>query len=324
MARYLLRRLLLALPALLLLVTVAFALLELSPADPAVKAATRGTLLPRPEAVERYRQEFRLDEPVYVRYGYWLRGLATGDLGISWDTREPITHVLRTTLPRTLLLVGLGLLIAWMLALSLGTLAGIAPRSLFAHALNTLIAILVGTPTFVVALLALFVFAVHWRVFPTGGMVDAGSPTTIGQVARHVALPALVMGISYFGWYARVVAASVTDVSQRTYVTTARAKGLSALAVNGRHILRPALVPFMAQVGTSLSVLVGGSYAVEVVFSWPGLGREALRAARQEDYPVVMALVLVTGLVVIVGNLLADVIVALIDPRVRLERPHGG
>lgn len=320
MTAYVVRRVITVIPFLLLLSVLTFALLELAPGDPAVKAAARSGTLPRAEDVAFYREMFHLDDPVHVRYLYWLGGVVQGDLGLSWDTREPISSVLLRTVPRSMLLVGLGFLIAWTFALVLGTLAGSRPTSAGTAVLDTVIAILVGMPVFVLALIALFLFSVHWQIFPTGGMVSTGSETTFGEVARHVALPAMVLGVSFFGWYTRVVAAGVTETRSRLFITTARAKGLPETLISRRHLLRPSLVPFINQVGSSLGALIGGAYAVEIVFSWPGIGRTAIRSAQIEDYPMVMALVLVTGTIVIFGNLLADIGVALVDPRVRLGR----
>lgn len=325
MGQYVLRRCLQAVPLLLVLTVVAFGLLELAPGDPAVKAAAADTgRIPDPAVVEQYRRDLRLDDPMAVRYLHWLGAAVRGNLGNSYSYRRPVSEVVADTLPPTILLVGLGMLLAWLLALIVGVSAGLRPASALSRGVGATLAVLVGTPTFVVALLALWLFTVEWRVFPTGGMTDAGAAVSPPQLARHVALPAAVIGVSYFGWYARVVEASVATVRSMPYVSVARAKGLPERLVTMRHIVRPALVPFVTQAGTSMGVLIGGAYAVEVVYSWPGLGRTALRAAQLEDYPLVIALVLVTGAVVIAGNLAADLLAAALDPRSSLRNQGEG
>jgi ABC-type dipeptide/oligopeptide/nickel transport system permease component len=309
-----------ALPVLFALAVLTFILQEAAPGDPAISAAqaASGGGFPRRELVERYRAEFHLDDPAIERFGRWLGGVAQGDFGDSLRTRRPVRDTVAEALPRTVILSGSGLLVAWLLAVVSGAWSGFHPRNPGTLAMNGLIAVLIGTPAFATALIALWLGGVELGWFPLGGITDAGADETVGQVARHAALPTMVLALSYFGWYARTIQVCVADVLQTEYITVARAKGLRTMVIARRHVLRLALIPFVTQAGASFGAVVSGAYAVEVVFSWPGLGRELVLSAQARDYPMVMGLVLVTGALVIAGNVVADVLVARLDPRVKL------
>lgn len=307
-----------ALPVLLLLSVLCFGLLQTAPGDPAESLLRRGNLAPPPRAeVARLRVTLGLDDPLPVQYGRWLRDALRGDFGRSYSSGRPVRAVLRDVVPPTLLLLGVGFALAWSAALLLGVLSGSAPGSWRARVISGATVALLALPTFVVALIGLYLIAATWRLLPTSGMTDAGERVSVAQVVRHLALPALVLGVSYFGWYARVVDAAVGEVHGMMYIQFARARGLPPGLLMRRHVLRPALLPFVAQVGASFGALIGGAYAVEVIFAWPGAGRELVRAAASRDYPVVMALVLLSGLAVVLGNLAADLVCAVLDPRLR-------
>jgi len=302
-----------------------FALFELAPGDPAVAALQRGAIgLPPSEQVAEMRRSMGLDDPLPVRYARWLGDAVTGDFGASHQSGRPVRDILRDVVPPTLLLMGCALLLAWTLALLLGSIAGAAPGTWRARAIGGVTVALFASPSFVVALLGLYLFCARWQLLPTGGMTDAGERVSAGQLVRHLILPVGVLAVSYFGWYARVVEAAVAETRGAMFVQYARARGLPPGMLLRRHIMRASLVPFVAQAGASFAALIGGAYAVEVIFSWPGAGREAVRAATTRDYPVLMALVLLSGMFVLLGNLVADLIVARLDPRVRLPGLGAG
>jgi peptide/nickel transport system permease protein len=320
MVRYLARRLAATIPLLVLLTAFAFALLQAAPGDPAQAVLQRGTIGVAPrEQVEAVRASLGLNDPLPVRYVRWLGGAIRGDFGTSYLSGRAVGGILWEVLPVTMLLMGSALTLAWALAIPVGLLAGVMPGTWTARGIGSVIVALLATPAFVLALLGLYLFAATWGFLPAGGIADAGEPLSVMQVGRHLILPALVLGLSYFGWFTRTVEAAVSEARGAMFVQYARARGLPRGTVLRRHVLRCSLIPFVAQAGASLGMLVSGAYVVEAIFSWPGAGREVVRAAAGHDYPVMIALVLVSGVIVLAGNLAADLIVARLDPRVRMR-----
>jgi peptide/nickel transport system permease protein len=210
------------------------------------------------------------------------------------------------------------LVISLVLAVALGTWAGLRPASWPARVVGTITTITYSVPPFIVALVALFMLAVHWQLFPAGGVAEIGDEPTPAGVALHLILPAIVLALgALFGAFTRIVAASVAEAAQSEYALAAGARGVSHPRVVTGHVLRTSLLPLVAQVGASMNAIVGGTFAVEVVFSWPGLGPAGVVAAKSQDYSVMMAIVLITGVVVVIGNLLADLTSSALDPRIR-------
>lgn len=332
MLRYVAGRLLQSIPLLCLLSVVAFSLLAAAPGDPAQALLQRrsGGVPPRASDVVRVRHNLGLDRPLPERYLRWVGDALHGDFGVSYVTGRPVKAILRDVVPPTLLLTGTALLLTTAGGLTLGLAAGLSPGSWISRSVGGLAVILFSTPTFLIGLLAVLVFSVQWQLFPSSGMTRAGEAVTISGVGWHLALPAIVLAFGHhLAAYTRLVEAGVVETRSADFVENARARGLPSRVVALRHVLRGSLVPFVAQVGASLGGLVGGAYAVEVIFSWPGMGRTALQAASGRDYALLMAIVLITGVMVVLGNLLADLVVAALDPRVRLQplrsvRQRGG
>ncbi len=320
MVRYVVVRLVEALPLIVLLSVVTFALLTVAPGDPAAALlqSRAGGTPPRPEDIERVRHNLGLDRPWPERYLRWAARMLHGDFGTSYLKQRPVGAVLRETLPPTLLLTSTALLLMVGLALVLGLGAGLAPGTWLARGIGTLVLLLYSAPTFLIGLLAVLLFSVHWGILPSSGMSRAGADITATEVLRHLVLPALVLAVGHhLAAYVRLVEVAVNDVRHASFVQSAVARGLPGWMVILWYVVPHSLPPFIAQLGTSLGSLVGGAYAVEVIFSWPGMGRAAMQAAAGRDYPVLMAVVLLTGIVVVLGNVLADVLVAALDPRVR-------
>ncbi len=324
MLRYTCGRLVQAVPLLFLLSLITFGLLVAAPGDPAqaLLQASSGGAPPRPDDVARVRQNLGLDRPLPERYLQWLGNTLRGDLSVSYLRGRPVTEILRDTMPPTLALTGAALAITILAAVSLGLAAGLSPGSWLARAIGALALGLYSVPTFLIGLGGVLLFSVVWHVFPSSGMTRAGEAITIPEVAGHLVLPALVLAFGHhLAAYARLIEAAVVETRTADFVLNAEARGLPRHVVALRHVLRCSLVPFVAQVGTAIGGLLGGAYAVEVIFSWPGMGREGLKAATGHDYPVLMAIVLLTGVVVVLGNVVADLVVAWLDPRVRLATP---
>jgi len=304
MLRYLAERLGQALFVLLGVVTISFLITNLVPADPARILAGRQA---SPETVADIRQQLGLDQPLYVQYARYVSSLAQGDLGRSYQQRTEIHTLLLSRLPATLQLTAGGIFFELLLGLPLGVLAALyAGRALDK---GVMIGAFVGVsaPQFALGLILLYVFGYRLALFPLGGY----------GTLSHLVLPAVTLGISGAGWYARIVRSAMLETLRADYVRTGTAKGLSRSRVVLKHALRNALLPVVAMIGVDIGLLMGGIVVVESVFGWPGIGQLAWQAIQVLDIPIIMGTVLLTAVFIIAGNLLADILYPLVDPRIR-------
>lgn len=303
---YLLRRLIQSALILLGVSFITFVLLYVLPADPVRQIAGRAATA---ETVENIRQQLGLDQPFIVQYGRYLAALAQGDLGRSYLQKTEVAELILSRLPATLQLMAAGLLAELILGLSMGIAAALMRGRIGDQLLMMTSFVTVSAPQFVVSLLLLYVFAVKLGWFPIGGY---------GTVA-HVVLPALTLGILGSGWYSRMMRSSMIEVLRADYIRTARAKGLGRARVVFRHALPNAILPVIAMIGIDIGIFMGGIVVVESVFGWPGIGQLAWQAIQRVDIPIIMGVTLVSALAIVIGNLLADLITPIIDPRIRLR-----
>ncbi len=332
-ARFLGRRARAAVLVLVVTSMACFALLDLAPGDAArsVLEARNGGRTPSAAAVAQQREAMGLDLPLPQRYLNWVGDALTGDFGTSYITGRSVADELAATAPWTTLLVVVATVFSVVGAVVVGVAAGLTRRRWLQRGIELMMFVLGGMPGFVTALLLLYVGAAVLRVLPSGGLGRPGEPLTVASVAVHLILPAAALAFGHhFGAYVRLVQTGVQGVRGAPHVESAVARGIGAWTVLRRHVLGPALVPFVARLGVGTGALSAGSYVIEVIFSWPGLGRLAIRAAGAEDYPMLTAVVLATAVVVIAANLVGELAAARLDPRVRLpgtERPttivHG-
>ncbi|HVS03384.1 MAG TPA: ABC transporter permease [Thermoanaerobaculia bacterium] len=324
MTGFLLRRVAASALLLLLVLTATFLLLHLAPGDPLGLLAH-----PRvpPEQREALRQLWGLDQPLAARYLRWLGGVVRGDWGTSFLFRRPAGAVLLAALPNTLLLGGAALLVQLVVAVPLGVAAGRRPGSPLDHGIRVGSLLLYSLPTFWVGLMALLLFAYGLGLFPPSHLHGVGAESLspglrVLDLLHHLALPALVLGLTSAGGLLRFVRSSVLEAMGQPHVLAARARGLSERRVVWVHGLGSALGPLLQLLGLSLPALLGGALVTEVVFSWPGLGRLAWSAMLARDYPLILAVTAWSAALVLVGNLLADLLQAAADPRVR-EATHA-
>ncbi|MBI1766278.1 MAG: ABC transporter permease [Acidobacteria bacterium] len=313
------KRLLLLLPLLLAVACGAFVLVRLAPGDfltelrenPQISAETLATL----------RQQHGLDQPLPTQFGKWLWRAAQGDLGYSLIYYAPVSTLIRERLFNTIWLAGASLALAWLAALPLGVFVASGRAPWLDHGLASLSALLLAAPSFLLALLFLL-FAARTNWFPLGGVVATDSenlawPQRWADFAWHLALPALVLALRQFPHYFQQVRASVRECLTQDYIVTARAKGLSEGAILFKHALKPAANALITQAGNSLGALLSGAFIVEAVLSWPGLGGLTVNALLSRDVFVLLACLLWAALLLALGNLLADVLLLLVDPRLR-------
>jgi len=320
--RYVFRRLALALPTILTIVVLNFALLHLAPGDAAdVLAGEAGSATP--EYMAQLRQKFGLDQPLYVQLVVYLKRVVTLDLGYSFRHNMTVTELIGSRLGPTLLLM----LSVFALSVGLGVVLGaIAARNLNRwrdNLISTLAVLAYATPVFWAGLMLIVVFSIKLGWFPTSGMQTVAAFNEgfarVRDIAWHLVLPAVTLTLFYLALYTRLMRASVLDQYALDYVTTARAKGLTERQVARRHVLRNAALPVVTMAGVQIGALLGGSVVVETVFGWPGLGLLAYESLFARDINLLLGIFFVSAVLVVLVNLVVDVIYSLLDPRIELR-----
>lgn len=313
MQRYLAQRLLLLAPVLFVISALVFGLLHLIPGDPAqVQLGFENT---DPEALAGVRRDLGLDRPIYIQYGRWLGRVLRGDLGTSVRTGRPIRALVLEALPFTVELSLYALLLALLIAIPVGTLAGTTPSRLADAGMQTLTLLGLSLPAFWLGAMFILFFSVYLRWFPV-----LTFPTFLAAPVANLQgffLPALTLAVPNAAAIARMVRASMIAVGREEYVKVARAKGLRESLVVRRHMFKNALIPVVTLVGIVAGYLLGGSVVVEQVFAIPGLGRMGLQAIVQRDYPVLQAVVLLVTFIFVLVNLAVDLLYVALDPRIR-------
>jgi peptide/nickel transport system permease protein len=323
LAAYVLKKLLLTIPLLLGVITLIFILIELSPGTVVDKFITPDTT---PEIRERLVAKWHLDDPAPVRYVHMIGNLATLDFGVSMDQERPVFDIIADALPNTLLLSTIGLLTLYPVGLTLGSIQAVRRGRPEDTLLSIVTLFLYSMPVFWFAMMLQLVFTYKWPILPSSGMKDAVmfDYMTTGEQWKdrfeHILLPGVGVGLASAAGVARYMRSSLLEVIQLDYVRTARAKGLPERVVILRHALRNALLPIITLMGLSLPYLFSGSVLVETIFAWPGMGRVIVSAIFAQDTPLIIACFFVFTLIVVIGNVLADVSYAFVDPRIRLDR----
>ncbi|HZA96894.1 MAG TPA: ABC transporter permease [Burkholderiaceae bacterium] len=316
------RRLALAIPTLLTIVLLNFALLQLAPGDAAdVLAGEAGSATP--EYMSQLRQKFGLDQPVHVQLLVYLRQVVMLDLGYSFRHGAPVSHLILTRLGPTLLLM----ISVFVLAVTFGVLLGaIAARNLnrWKDGLISMLAVLAyATPVFWAGLMLIVIFSIRLGWFPTSGYEEVAAFKEgwahVVDVAHHLVLPAFTLTLFYLALYTRLMRASVLDQYTMDYVVTARAKGLSERQIARRHVLRNAVLPVLTMAGVQVGALLGGAVVVETVFAWPGLGLLAYESLFARDINLLLGIFFISACLVVVVNLAVDLLYTLLDPRIELR-----
>jgi peptide/nickel transport system permease protein len=316
MGGYLVRRLLQAVPLLVGISFAAFVLMRLAPGGPMAVYAQNPNL---GEAdMRRIEHILGLDQPIHIQYLKWAAGMATGNMGYSYRTGLPVGEVIIERLPATLQLMGLAYLIAVTLGLTAGIVSAVRRRSVFDYFATTGAMVGLSIPTFWFGILVIIVFAGMLRWIPSGGMATLGAPFSITDRAIHLIGPATVLGLWMTATWSRYTRSSVLEVIGQDFIRTARAKGLRPLTILLRHTLRNAMIPLITLAGLEFRNLIGGALVTETVFAWPGVGRLYLDSLNYQDYSVILGLLLATSVLVLLGNFLADIFYAIVDPRIRL------
>jgi ABC-type dipeptide/oligopeptide/nickel transport system permease component len=310
-ARYLARRLLIAVPTLLALSFLIFLLVSNAPGDPAEEYARKrsGSQEATAQDIQRAKVELGLDRPFFVQYGTWLKGMVTGDLGESFSKRRPVSAELGDRLGPTLELASASLLLIVLVGVPIGVTAAMFHRHWADQSFRFAALLGASIPDFFLAYLLIIQLATEMKLLPVAGR----------QGLASLIMPAIVVAITPTAVISRLLRASLLEVFTEDYLRTARSKGLGSLQVVLRHGLRNASIPVVTYAGTVIASLLEGVVIAEFIFAWPGLGGLTVEAISQRDYPVIQAAVLLSGAIYLAANLLVDVVYGLLDPRIRME-----
>lgn len=321
MTGYILKRALQAIPTLLGASTLIFFLMHAAPGDP-----TSMYLRPDidPAVIEQMRKNLGLDQPVHVQYVKWLSSFAQGDFGYSFSQKRPILDIIKDTLPNTLLLSGVALVIIFIAGVLIGTIQAVRQYSWIDNLATIGAFFFYSMPSFWFGLMLILLLSYKFQLLPASQMTSVnyeflpGSEQWMDRI-KHLLMPALALGAGSAASVARYMRSGMLEQIRQDYVRTARAKGLSERIVVFKHAMRNALIPVITLLGLYLPFLVGGAVLIETIFAWPGMGRLIISSIFQRDYPVVLAVAFVSSIMVILGSLLADILYSVVDPRVTVE-----
>lgn len=314
MTRYLIQRLLLLIPTLLVPLLLMFVLLQLTPGDPAVMML--GEFAP-PDQLEALRERLGVNEPLWTRLALWFGDLLRLDLGTSIFARMPVWDVIKSQAAVTIHLTVLSLLITVVVGVVGGVISALYRNTAVDQGMMFVSMFGVSLPQFWFGLNLIAIFSVGLRWFPVGGYVPLSAG--LWESTRSIVLPAVTLGLIQAGYLARITRSSILDVVSQPFVAAARARGIPETVVILRHVLKPALIPIVTVIGISLALLLSGAVAVEVVFTLPGLGRSMVNAVSRRDYPLIQGIILVVAVAYVAVNLLVDILYAIIDPRVKYQ-----
>ncbi len=326
MLKYIVKRLLLLVPLIWGIATATFFIAHLAPGDPMDMYLERraGGRQIDPEVIELIRQKYGLDQPLHIQYVRWLENLVRGDFGESFRHRRPVRDLLAEAIPYTLQLTVLALLLDALIGIALGIFSAVKKDTHLEKAVTVGSLIVYAIPGFWLALMLVMVFSVNLGWFPTSQTrsMDYDFFSLGGKILDrfwHLALPVFVMAVAGAAGTARYMRSRLLDVLNEEYVVAARARGFRERTVIVRHALRNALIPIVTIYGMSLPFLLGGATVIETIFAWPGMGRLAVQAVSGRDYPLIMATTTIAAVLTVLGNLLADIGYAAVDPRVSYE-----
>ncbi len=316
MLKYVVKRLLYAIPVFLGITFVIYLLINLAPGGPLAILASSGEM--SQADLEAMKVTLGLDKPIVIRYFLWLVDLFRGDLGTSYRTSQDVAMMISQRIIPSLTLTGVGILGAIIIGIPLGIISAYKPNSIWDH-ISTFVAFIgASVPSFFLSLLLIYILAVKMKWFPTSGMYSSGGGDVMDML-HHLALPAFACGIQPIGNYIKQTKSSVLEVLNEEYIKTARSKGLTNTVIILKHAFRNALIPIVTTVSLSIPFLIGGAVVVEQIFAWPGIGSLMITAITSRDYPVIMGVAVLICVVVLVANLILDLVYAALDPRIEFK-----
>jgi len=321
MLQYTLRRIPLALLTLLLITFLVYGLIRAMPGDPLQQETLDPSQQISKDDYERMKKAYGLDKPWYLAYFVWLSNMAVGDFGHSFEENESVPAVIGSRIGPTLMLSATSLLLAYLLAVPMGLYASARSNKPDERALSVTLYMLYSLPAFVAALYLQLVFSTWLNIAPLYGITsnnynEMSFVGKVGDLLWHLILPVTAFTYSSLAYYARFVKANMEEAIRQDYIRTARAKGVGPTAVIVKHAFRNTLIPFVTLMGLTLPALLSGAIILEQIFVWPGMGKLFFDSIRRQDYPVIMGLVLMFSILTLLGQLLADLLYAIVDPRI--------
>ncbi|MBP0724245.1 ABC transporter permease [Bacillus sp. RG28] len=322
MFEYIVKRTLQAIPLLFIISIISFALMSLSPGDPTAiyenpEASTKST----PQDKAKLQARLGINQPIYVQYYKWMKLLVTeGNLGYSFEDGQPVTQKIIDRIPATMTLMATAIILSILIAIPIGVYSAVKQYSKLDYFFTGYSFLGIAVPSFFIALLAILIFSVKLRWFPVSGMRSVYSHFDLWDRIYHLALPALTLAFGLIATKSRFMRSSMLEVIKQDYVRTARAKGLSERKVIFKHALRNALIPIITIIALQLPNLFGGALFIEQLFAWPGMGRLSINAIFIRDYQVIMGTTMIAAILVVIANLIADILYAIIDPRIKFGK----
>lgn len=315
MSKYIIKRILIAIPVLIGITIIDYAIMCLAGSPLEMLQGPRVS----EAAVEARKIALGLDKPFYIQYFVWLGQLLHGNLGYSIKSYQSVSGMIASHLGPTLLLMGVSLVVSLLISIPGGIYSAIHQYSKGDYTVVTLSFLGSSIPGFFLSLLLIYLFTVKLGWLPSSGMITLGTEGGFADIVRHMVMPVLVLAVSMAGSNIRYIRSAVLEILQQDYLRTARAKGVGRFRVIYKHALRNALVPIVTVIGMEIPTLFGGAVIIEQVFSWPGLGLMTMSAITSRDYPVIMGVCLLSAVVVLIANLITDILYALVDPTIQLN-----
>lgn len=317
MLKYIVKRVLKTIPMLLLVSVIIYGLLQAMPGDPLDMYIENPSATP--EAIEAIKESYGLNEPVYIQYLNWLKGLLSGDWGRSFTSRRPVLELIGEKLVPTLQLSGTAFLIALLIAIPMGVTGAIRKGKIFDNVTSTMTFLGISMPAFWFGMMLQLLFAVELKWLPTAGRTSltGASAGSAVDIIRHLVMPAIVLSLIYIASWARYARSNFIEVLNQDYIRTARAKGLKEKTVLTIHALRNAMIPLVTVVMLDIPAIFSGAVVTETVFAWPGMGSFFNDALNKQDFPVLMGILMINAVLVIFSNLIADILYAVLDPRIK-------
>lgn len=317
-----LKKFLLFIPLIFGISFISFFVMHLAPGDPTYLFVDPSI---DPKELVRIKANWGLDKPILLQYFYWLKNVLRGDFGIAYMYNRPVIEVIFERLPTTLLLMGTSLFFILIVSILLGTISAYYKDKIVDKIISFYTFIGMSTPSFWIGLILIFIFSVKLNILPSGGI---SNPLLLEQnifirlidVVRHLLLPVFTMVFIGAAGLTRYVRATTIEVLKQNYIKTARAKGLPEVKVLFKHALKNSLLPLITILGMSLPDLFAGAFIIETIFAWPGMGRLGVNAIFSRNYPLIMGIVLISSILIVIGNALADFLYSVADPRIRLEQ----
>ncbi|WP_108670474.1 ABC transporter permease [Peribacillus acanthi] len=316
MWKYIIRRTIQAIPLLIIISIISFLLITIAPGDPLdMYRSSEGAEAVDTSAIE---EKLGLDKPLYIQYFNWLKLLVLdGNLGYSFEDGRPVMEKILERVPATMLLMGVAIGFSFLIAIPIGVYSAVKKYSWFDNFLTSFTYIGIAVPSFYLALMAILVFSLKLDWFPPSDMMSNYDEFELMDRIKHLVLPASVLAFGLIASNSRFMRSSMLEVIKQDYVRTARAKGVPENTVIYKHALRNALLPIITILGLSLPGLFAGALFIEQIFAWPGMGRLAINAIFVRDYQVIMGTTMFAGVMVVLGNLIADILYAIVDPRIQ-------